>query len=327
MRSTLLSFALMAALGLAGCSSAPLTAPADKSLTVPAARPPAGMRLSALSTGRMYSRAAFAFKGGRFDDERVFTAGGILVQHPRGILLFDAGFGPGVAAHRETSPWLLRVTTRYDRQTSVADQLTAAGLAPSSLTAVILTHAHWDHVSGLETLPRTPVWVTGDELAFVRGGDASTALARRLGTSRYVAFDFPDGPYLGFPRSRDLFGDGSVVLVPAPGHTPGSIVAFVATPDGKRYALIGDMAWQREGVELPAEKPWIVRRVDTDREETRAMLVRLHQIKTAMPDLIIVPAHDSRVWASLPRLTASPDGAPSPGDSGGGPGGSENARN
>jgi len=157
-------------------------------------------------------------------------------------------------------------------------------------------------------LPGTPVWVTRDELAFVRGRDASTALARQLGTASYIACDFPDGPYLGFARSRDVFGDGSVVLVPAPGHTPGSIVAFVATPDGKRYALIGDVAWQREGVDLPAEKPWIARRVDADRAATRAMLIRLHQIGVAMPGLIIVPAHDGRVWATLPKLASAPAG-------------------
>jgi glyoxylase-like metal-dependent hydrolase (beta-lactamase superfamily II) len=306
MRTALLSLAVTAALGLPGCSSAPLAAPIDQTLAVPAPQSPAGMRLYALQTGRMYSRAAFAFNGGRFGDRRVFVAGGILVQHPRGTLLFDAGFGPGVEAHRKTSPWLLRVTTKYDRQTSVANQLTAAGIAPAALTAVVLTHAHWDHVSGLETLPGTPVWVTRDELAFVRGPDASSALARRLGTASYVAYDFPDGPYLGFARSRDVFGDGSVVLVPSPGHTPGSIVAFVATPDGKRYALIGDTAWQREGVDLPAEKPWVARGVDDDRAATRAMLIRLHQIKAAMPDLIIVPAHDSRVWATLPKLSSTP---------------------
>ena len=302
MRVALLSFALTAALGLPACSSAPLVAPVDPALTVPATQPPAGMGLYAVPTGRMYSRAALAFEGGRYGDRRVFVAGGILVRHPKGTLLFDAGFGPSVEAHRMTSPWLLRVTTKYDRQTTVADELKAAGIAPSSLMAVVLTHAHWDHVSGLEALPGTPVWVTREELAFVRGEDASTTLARQLGTGSYVAFDFPDGPYLGFARSRDVFGDGSVVLVPTPGHTPGSIVAFIATPDGKRYALIGDTAWQREGVELPAEKPWVARQVDTDPAATRAMLVRLHQIKTAMPGLIIVPAHDARVWATLPKL-------------------------
>lgn len=304
-----LPFALVVAavIGAAGCSPVRLTVPESQAFSSPAPRSPAGMRLLAIETGRSYSRAAFAFRGGGLNDQRAFTTGAILVQHPGGSLLFDAGFGPGVATHRETAPWLLRTMTKYDRQASVADQLKAAGVAPSSLLAVVLTHAHWDHVSGLESLPGIPVWVTREELAFVKSDDDSTRLARKLGITDYRAYDFPNGPYLGFPRSRDVFGDGSVVLVPAPGHTPGSIVAFIATPDGQRYALIGDMAWQREGVEHPAEKPWIVRRlVDADRVGTRRMLVRLHQIRAAMPGLIIVPAHDQRVWQSLPHLTPTP---------------------
>ena len=75
------------------------------------------------------------------------------------------------------------------------------------------------------------------------GQNLATAgkLARTHGTSAYVAYPFPDGPYRGFDQSRDVFGDGSVVLVPAGGHTPGSIIAFVSLPDVKHYALIGDL--------------------------------------------------------------------------------------
>jgi len=261
------------------------------------------MRIAAVPSGRMYAKAGLAYEGGRMDDARTFFIGALLVRHPKGTLLFDTGFGPGVDEHfRIGTPLLLRLASKYDRQTTVADELRKAGIAPSALTAVILTHAHWDHVSGLEALPGVPVWVSRDELTFVNGPDKATALARRLGTSAYQPYDFPGGPYLGFERSRDVFGDGSVVLVPAGGHTPGSIIAFVSTPDGKRYALIGDIAWQAEGVDRPAQKPWIARKVDSDRDATRALLIRLHQLKAAVPGLIIVPAHDARVWETLPRL-------------------------
>lgn len=299
--------ALSAALLLmSGACSAPPpldVPPAARPIAAPAARPPSGMRIAAVPSGRMYAKAGLAYEGGGIDDARTFFIGGLLVQHPKGTLLFDAGFGPSVDEHfRIGTPLLLRLASKYDRQTTVADELRKAGIAPSVLTAVILTHAHWDHVSGLEALPGVPVWVSRDELAFVRGTDKATALARRLGTSAYQPYDFPGGPYLGFERSRDVFGDGSVVLVPAGGHTPGSIIAFVSTPDGKRYALIGDIAWQAEGVDRPAQKPWIARKVDSDHDATRALLIRLHRLKAAVPGLIIVPAHDARVWDTLPRL-------------------------
>jgi N-acyl homoserine lactone hydrolase len=100
-----------------------------------------------------------------------------------------------------------------------------------------------------------------------------------------------------------VFRDGSVVLVPVPGHTPGSVIAFVNTPDNKRYAFVGDLVWQREGVELPAERPWLSRRlVDDDEAAVRREVARLHRLAQRNPDLVVVPAHDRRVLDTLPAF-------------------------
>jgi glyoxylase-like metal-dependent hydrolase (beta-lactamase superfamily II) len=201
-------------------------------------------------------------------------------------------------------PWLIRHTTRMESERTVAEQLVSAGISPQSLKGVILTHAHWDHVSGLEDLRGVPVWVNKEELEFIQSGAQLTALARQIGTQDYRVYEFSGGPYLGFAKSHDFFGDGSVVLVPAPGHTPGSMFAFMTTTSGERYVLVGDTAWQIEGIELPAERPWLSRSlVDSDAEKVRGLLVRLHELKRAMPDLVIVPAHDRRIWERLPSLT------------------------
>jgi glyoxylase-like metal-dependent hydrolase (beta-lactamase superfamily II) len=155
----------------------------------------------------------------------------------------------------------------------------------------------------LVDLPRVPVLVPQAELDFVNSQDPASALAHTIGTQNYRVYAFDGGPYLGFERSHDVFGDGSVVLVPAPGHTPGSIFAFITTSAGGRFVLIGDTAWQSEGVDLPAERPWLSQRlVDKDPERVRGLLVRLHQLKAAMPDLVVVPAHDRRIWEQLPKL-------------------------
>lgn len=272
-------------------------------LAEPVAQPPIGMRMVAIRSGAMLSRAAFAYRGGSFGEERSFAMGGILVQHPRGNLLFDTGFGRNVDDHVRTSPLLMRSLTKYSKGAPVADQLAAAGIDPHRLMGIVLTHAHWDHVSGIDDMRDVPVLVTQKEHDFIRSGDGATALIRGFGPLPYKVYGFPGGPYLGFERSYDMFGDGSVVLVPAGGHTPGSVIAFITLPEGRRYALVGDIVWQREGVEIPAERPWLSRRLaDADDEQVRTVVVRLHMLKERFPELVVVPAHDERVWATLPTL-------------------------
>jgi glyoxylase-like metal-dependent hydrolase (beta-lactamase superfamily II) len=261
------------------------------------------MKLAAIVSGAMESRAAFAYRGGRFGEKRSFAMGGILLQHPRGNLLFDTGFGRNVDEHVRSSPLLLRSLTRYTKGTPIADQLVAAGIDPHRLMGIVISHAHWDHVSGIDDMRDVPIFVTQEELDFIRSGDIASRLAQSFGALSYRVYGFPNGPYLGFDRSYDVFGDGSVVLVPAGGHTPGSVMAFVTLPEGRRYALVGDIVWQGEGVEIPAERPWLARRMaDKDEAQVRTVIVRLHMLKERFPDLVVVPAHDERAWAALPGL-------------------------
>jgi N-acyl homoserine lactone hydrolase len=305
----LLFLLLLAGLAVLANSFRAVTLPVDPTPgpTLPQARPTQGVSLHAVKAGIMDSTAAFAFRGGSFSDRREFGMGGILVRHPLGNVLFDTGFGRDVDAHLQTIPMLMRATSTYRKEATVAEQLSAAGILPSELHGIVLTHAHWDHVSGLPDLPGVPVLVNQEELDFIRQGGDATVLARSFPNTPYKVYGFDGGPYVGFDHSLDLFGDGSVVLVKAGGHTPGSIIAFISTSDARRYALVGDLVWQSEGVNLPAERPWLARRlVDKDPARVRDLLVQLHRLQQANRDLLIVPAHDRRVWDTLPPLAAKP---------------------
>ncbi len=270
---------------------------------LPKANPPAGMTLSALRTGFMPSIAAFAYRGGGWRDKRDFTMSAFLVSHPRGDLLIDAGYGRDVDRHVRTAPVLMRLTTPYRKEIPAAEQLLRAGYDLNRLAAVVPTHLHWDHVSGIADLPGVPVWIDEAELAFVRSGARMSALARSFGALPYRVYPFDGGSYLGFPRSQDLWGDGSVVLVPAPGHTPGSIIAFVTLPSGVRYVLLGDLVWQNEGIDIPAERPWVTRSmVDEDPAAVRENIERVAAIHARFPEIRMVPAHDARALATVPAF-------------------------
>lgn len=277
-----------------------LTVPEPGALSPPPPIETQGVTVHAILAGKIMTRAGMTYRGGSMAEERATGMSAMLVKHPKGNLLIDTGLGRNVDQHYDVVPWLMRQVTTLVKETAAADQLKAAGV---DVSAIYITHAHWDHVSGLEDLPGVPVRMPEAELAFIDTGREATELARRLKTKDFMAFPWDGGAYMGFDKSHDVFGDGAVVVVPAPGHTPGSVFVFVTASDGAKFLLIGDTAWQSEGVDRPAEKPWMARRlVDKEPEQVRAQLVRLNQLKRQVPGLIVLPAHDRRVWETLPRL-------------------------
>jgi glyoxylase-like metal-dependent hydrolase (beta-lactamase superfamily II) len=251
----------------------------------------------------MKSQEGFSVRGGSL--MRPFISGlvAFVVEHPRGRLLIDAGIGRDVSEHLKTTPLLMRTLASLTVRRPTIDALAARDLAPSDLRGILLTHSHWDHVSGLADLREVPVWIAPEELAHARSDDEGGKLYRQLeaeGPFRLQELTYTSGAYGPFSVSHDFFQDGSVVLVPMPGHTPGSIGVFVNLPNGRRFLIVGDTSWTKEGVDWPAEKPWLARRmVDHDPAGVREQLVLLHQLQRANPELIIVPAHDARVHETL----------------------------
>lgn len=268
---------------------------------LPAASPPPGMTLHQLPTGTYETRGSFAIRGGSFRDRRAFASTALLVRHPCGDLLIDAGFGARADEHIASLPSFRR--SPHTRGRIAAEQLAAAGLDPASLAGVLLTHSHWDHVSGLDSIP-APIRITAEEEAYARASRADTVFAQVATGHRIEHYTF-DGPaHLGFAASHDVHGDGSIVVVPSPGHTSGSVVVFVTLPTGRRYAFVGDLTWQHEGVSEGRERPWLMRRLaDTDPGRIRDDLARVRALPAAYH---VVPAHDVAAYEGIPLLAPVP---------------------
>lgn len=93
-----------------------------------------------------------------------------------------------------------------------------------------------------------------------------------------------------------------VVMIPAPGHTPGSVIFYVRLADGREALFIGDVAWAISNVTAPATRPRFVQRWFMPYEDRAAVAdeVRvLHDLARAEPSLTILPSHDSAYFDRL----------------------------
>jgi N-acyl homoserine lactone hydrolase len=284
-------------LGSYGSGMPSLASPLPWTAPLPEAHPPAGMTLHQLPTGTYETRAALAVRGGSWRDKRQFAATAVLVRHPRGDLLIDAGFGAGVERHIAMLPRFVRAPHRVGR--TVSEQLDAAGYDRARLLGVLLTHAHWDHVSGVDGL-RTPIWMNAGERQYA-ATDPDGRVFRSVAANHEIhEYELTGPAYLGFPARHDVHGDGSVVIALAGGHTTGSVVVFVTLPSGRRYAFIGDLTWQLDGIHRRAERPYVLRKLaDSDAGQVREGLLRMIALAGLMQ---IVPAHDRDAYAGIPAF-------------------------
>lgn len=237
-----------------------------------------------------------------------YTIASVLLRHPAGLVMVDPAFGRSIASDLARAGPVFQLTLGTARgKRPLVEVMEEAGLEPASVDYALLTHAHWDHTGALGDLPNAKVLVARSEvewvtpfIRFVEGG----AMPHHLKRAKERLFTFPwNGPPVdGFAHSFDVFGDGAVVAVPLPGHTPGSVGYLVRGPGGVTYFLIGDTTWTSKGVEVPAHKTLPL---DFDLPTLTQTIARVHAMAEARRgELVVLPAHDAGALSKLPTCGA-----------------------
>jgi N-acyl homoserine lactone hydrolase len=160
-----------------------------------------------------------------------------LIQHPRGNVLFDTGVHPAMV--RDPQSRLGTGADPYDIRLREGDdpvsQLARIGVAASEIEHLVMSHLHYDHAGGIERFADATVYVQREELGFARSAGATPGL--------YFRDDFGgDVRFAQIAGEHDLFGDGSVVCIPTPGHSPGHQSLLVRL-GGQTIFLLADATY------------------------------------------------------------------------------------
>lgn len=165
-----------------------------------------------------------------------------LVVHPKGVLMWDTGAITDAEWSPTGKPSVQRLTLPdgQGRQVTIANslgaQLKAAGYGPAEVTHLALSHYHWDHTANANVFAKS-MWLVRQIERDAMFADKPQGTARpmtygSLKNSRTVIIK---------DEEHDVFGDGTVILKSAPGHTPGHQVLYVKLAKTGGVLLSGDL--------------------------------------------------------------------------------------
>ena len=155
-----------------------------------------------------------------------------LVVHPKGILLFDTGLpdshvGRPIYENMMGKEGILKFTT-------LRGELANVGVTAPMITYLAISHSHWDHVGNANDYAGSTWLARKAEYDVMFGPNANTAAARGYAALAHAKIQYIDGDY-------DVFGDGSVVLLSTPGHTPGHQSLYVKLARTGGVVVSGDL--------------------------------------------------------------------------------------
>ena len=253
-----------------------------------------GLRLYVLCGGLLELDLALMLPGRAPGSRWTVPVPCFLVVHARGRLLFDTGVHRAAITDpvgRLGESRASRFGVRSEPGDDVVSQLARLRVQPDDMTYVANSHLHFDHCGGNEFFPRSTFLVQRAELEAARD---PVVLASKRYTPSPQDFDHPL-PYEPVDGEHDVFGDGTAVLVPTYGHTPGHQSLRVRAGKGTDVVLTADACYTRENMDRDL-LPGVV----WDPDEMSRSLARLKDLRDRH-GATVVYGHDPAQWRELPR--------------------------
>ena len=253
-----------------------------------AAQPAAELSLTRFDCGKTTTLADVS----RFSDVAAFKGLSIqltfscyLIKHGNDYLVWDTGNPPaGGSTPAPTAPSL-----------SLVEQLAQLHLTPQQISFVGVSHYHGDHVGQVASFPQATLLIGKGDWEVLNAPTPNPGV-NPANFAHWISGGGKVEPVVG---DKDVFGDGSVIMLNTPGHTPGHHSLLVKLKDKGNVLITGDLAHFRENYDSNG-----VPTFNTSRAETLASLDRFKQLAANLKATVIIQ-HDARDIDKLPAFPAS----------------------
>ena len=244
------------------------------------------MKMHALSGGRVRMRKSVYIPDADRSEMIELPVSSFLLRHTQGNMLFDTGCHPAVpddpaARWGGLAKMMVPIMPAGE---NVLTGLACLGVTPDDIDVVVCSHLHPDHCGCNAFFKRAGVIVHAKEVAAARAPNAEA-----MG---YLAAEWDFGSFDQLSGERDVFGDGRIVLIPLPGHTPGSIGALVALEKSGTFLLAADTVSLRVTLDTG-----ILPRNTQDGDALTRSLAEIRRIEAG--GATVLCGHDAAQWETL----------------------------
>jgi len=253
-------------------------------------RGPPGMKLYVLDCGRIDETDAdgYADDGAYKGVARSLIVPCYLIRHPKGDLLWETGL-PQTLADLSGGKGSDGMSVSH----RLTEQLKILGLTPADVEFMSVSHSHFDHIGNGGLFAGSTWIVDADERAYAFRPQAR---ADKDQFPRYFALETAKTVLIESDASYDVFGDGSVLVIQAPGHTPGHTVLLVDLPKAGPVLLTGDM-WHLAESRAARRVP----RFNTDRAQTLKSMDKVEAVARET-GARVVREHVQEDFNALPKF-------------------------
>ncbi len=243
------------------------------------AQPAAEVTLTRLDCGNGFNDQRRFSDSFAYTNPKVpFTFSCYVIRHGDDYMVWDTGYLPGSVPNAP--------------KVSLGEQLAQMNVRPEQVKYVGISHFHADHTGQLNTVPGATLLIGEKEWAAITA-PKPMAGANVAGFTHWIS---GGGKVEPVSADKDVFGDGTVMILRTPGHTPGHQSLLVRLKEKGPVVLVGDLAHFHENYQNNG-----VPGFNYDRAQSLASLDRVKEIEKNLKATIIIQ-HDPRDIGKLPAF-------------------------